>query len=106
MGNKGTINGIIQHTIATGAAIASIHEVETKLKETEKAHQALSARWAEMTSSPQVAAYRSNKNIGDWEQTQLIVDLENLLGKLTLVVIAQQNVLNSVVGALKNLNKK
>lgn len=106
MAQAGTFSGMIQQMIATVMATASISDVEAKLKEIDKANDALSKRWTQMMSSPQATTYKANKNIGDWEQTQLIVDLENLLGKLTSVCIAQQNVLTSMLGALKSLNKK
>lgn len=106
MPQAGTFTGLIQQAIATAMANASIADVEVKLKDVEKANDALSKRWSEMMSSPQATAYKANKNIGDWEQTQLIVDLENLLGKLASICIAQQHVLTAMAGALKNLNKK
>lgn len=106
MAQAGTLSGLIQHTVATVLSSASITDVEAKLKEVDRANDELSKRWSQMMSSSHVAAYKANKNIGDWEQTQLIVDMENLLGKMALVCIAQQNVLTSMVGALKNLNKK
>ncbi|MEP7367764.1 MAG: hypothetical protein ABI972_31270 [Acidobacteriota bacterium] len=106
MARDGTLSGMIRGMMTTVAANVSIYEVENRLKEIDKANQELSARWDKMLSSPQVAAYRTNKDVGDWEQTQMIIDLENLLSKMAAVCIAQQNVLTAVVGALKNINRK
>jgi hypothetical protein len=106
MGHDGTLVGMIHNTISTVATNVSIFEVENRLKEIDKANDALSKRWDQMLSSPHIASWRTNKKLGDLEQTQLIIDLENLLGKLTAVCIAQQNVLTAVVGTLKNLNRK
>jgi hypothetical protein len=106
MAQPGSFMGVIQQAIATGMANASIADVEAKLKEVDKANEVLSRRWSEMLSSPQATAYKATKSIGEWEQTQLIIDLENLLGKLAAVCIAQQQVLSAITSALKNLNKK
>lgn len=106
MGKAGTLSGMVQQHVSTMQTNVSILTVEQKLQEVEKANQALSKRWQEMLASEEVQAYRANKNIDDWNQTQLIIDVENLVGKLASVVIAQQSVLTAVVGALKQLNKK
>ncbi len=71
---------------------ASLADVEAKLKE--------------VMASPEATAYKAKRSLDDWEQTQLIVDLENLLGKLATVCIAQQSVLVTMLGAVKQLNKK
>ena len=106
MAHNGTLSGMVHNAITTVATNISIFEVENRLKEIDKATDALSKRWDQMMSSPHIASWRTNKNLGDLEQTQLIIDLENLLSKLTSVCIAQQNVLTAVVGTLKNLNRK
>ena len=106
MGQIGALRGIVESGVATVLANASINDVEAKLKEVDKANEELSKRWSQMLSSPQAAAYKATHDIGEWEQTQLIIDLENLLGKLAVVCIAQQNVLTTMLGALKQLAKK
>jgi hypothetical protein len=106
MAHAGTLGGLIAQTIGTVMATASITEVEIKLKEVDKANEALAKRWTEMMSSPEATSYRAKKQVSEWEQTQLIVDLENLMGKLTSVCLAQQQVLTAITAALKNLNKK
>lgn len=106
MAQAGTFTGVIQQALNTAVTNASIADVTVKLKEVDKANDALKQRWAELMSSPEASSYRANKKVADADQTKLIVGLENLLGKLTLVCLAQQSVLSSVVGALNNLNKK
>ena len=106
MGKAGTLSGMVQQHVTTMQANISILTVEQKLQEVEQARQALSKRWDQMMGSAEAQAYRTNKNIDDWNQTQLIIDVENLVGKLASVVLAQQSALTAVVGALKQLNKK
>ena len=106
MGKAGTLSGVVHQMVTTVQTNVSILTVEQKLQDVEKANQALSKRWQEMLGSEEVQAYRANKNLDDWNQTQLIIDVENLVGKLAAVVIAQQSALTAVVGALKQLNKK
>ena len=106
MPHSGNLAGMIQDAIHTGMTKASIAVAEAKMQDVEKANQDLRQRWEKMLSSPEVIAYKGDKNLNDWNQTQLIIDLENLLNKLTTVVIAQQHVLEAVIGTLKNLNAK
>ena len=106
MAQCGTLTGIMQSAIATGLTNISLADVDTKLKEIDKANAAVSKRWDQMMSSPQVASYRAKRSIDDDEQTQLIIDLENILGLVVGICIAQQNALNAMQGAMKQLNKK
>ena len=106
MARHGTLMDMVQHSVATGMAKASIQTAETKLKDGQTANQALSQRWHQMLNSPQAAADKANNNVGDWEQTQLIIDVQNLVPGLAKVVIAQQAVITAMLGALKNLNQK
>lgn len=106
MGKAGTLSGMVQQHVATMQANVSILTVEQKLQEVEAASKALKERWDQMLGSEEVQAYRANKNLDDWNQTQLIIDLENLLNRLTRMVLAQQSALVAVVGAMKQLNKK
>jgi len=106
MAQCGTLSGIIQSTIATGLTTISLADVDAKLKEIDKANAAVSKRWDQMMSSPQVASYRAKRSMDDDEQTQLIIDLENILGLVVGVCIAQQNVLAAMQGTMKQMNKK
>ncbi len=106
MAKHGSLMDIVQHSVATGMARASIQAAEAKLQEVEAANKALSQRWQQFLGSPEAMAYRANNNVGDWEQTQLTIGVQNLLTGLTKVVIAQQAVISTMLGAMKNLNQK
>ena len=106
MAQCGTLGGMIQSAIATGMTNVSLADVDAKLKEVDKANAAVSTRWDQMMSSPHVASYRANRSMNDPDQTQLIIDLENILGLVVGICIAQQNVLAAMQGAMKHMNKK
>ena len=106
MPQQGMFGGFIGSIINTVMVNASLADVEAKLKDVDKANEAVSKRWQQMMSSPEATSYKAKRNVEDWEQTQLIVDLENLLGLVAGVCLAQQQVLVSLLGAAKQLNKK
>jgi hypothetical protein len=106
MGKVGTLSGMIESAIATGMVNVSLADVEVKLKDVEKATDATSKRWQEMMSSSHATAYKAKRSMDDAQQTQLIIDLENLLGLVASICLAQQRVLVTMQGALKHLNKK
>lgn len=106
MGPLGTLTGMIHSAVATGMVNPSLSDVEAKLKDVERANEAVSKRWEQMMSSPQATAYKAKRSVDEWQQTQLIIDLENLLGLVVRVCLAQQSVLATMQGAMKNLNKK
>ena len=106
MAQPGTLNGIVTSAIATVMANVSLADVEAKLKDVDKANDAVSKRWSQMMSSPEATAYKTKRSATDDEQTQLIVDLENLLGLVAKVCLSQQQVLVALLAASKQLNKK
>ena len=106
MGRVGSLAGMIESAIATGMVNVSLADIEARLKDVEKANDATSKRWQEMMSSPHATAYKAKRTLDNSQQTQMIVDLENLLGLVARVCLAQQSVLVTMQGTLKNLNKK
>lgn len=106
MGKVGTLGGMIESAIATGLVNVSLADIEAKLKGVEQANAATSKRWQEMMSSSHATAYKAKRTLDNSQQTQMIVDLENLLGLVAAICLAQQSVLVTMQGALKQLNKK
>jgi hypothetical protein len=106
MAQPGTLGGWIRSVIVTVGINASLADVEAKLKDVDKATDAASTRWQQFMASPEATTYQAKRSLDDAAQTQMIVGLENLLGSVAAVTVAQQQVFVAMLGLMRQLNKK
>ncbi|MCC6540537.1 MAG: hypothetical protein IT162_23515 [Bryobacterales bacterium] len=106
MSDLNKLGGFIRTVFINAVTNATLSDVEQKLKDVDRAMGETSKRWDEFMASPAAKKYANTRSVNDQEQTRMIVDLENLLGKVAAVTQAQHGAMQSMLAAMKLLNKK